>query len=160
MTATLIDGKALAARVRKQVAAEVTALAPPGLATVLVGDDPASAIYVRNKRAQCVEAGMRDIHRHLPEDITQDVAISEIDKLAADAEVTGILVQSPVPPHLDPAALIGRMPAGAAEMSKIVRIIEYAFDYRDAVSGTRVHIGGPNTPARARERPPIQPPGG
>jgi len=111
VTATLIDGRALAARVREQVAAEVTALAPPGLATVLVGDDPASAIYVRNKRAQCVEAGMRDIHRHLPGDITQDAAIAEIDKLAADAEVTGILVQLPLPPHLNPAALIDRIPA-------------------------------------------------
>ena len=53
----MIDGRALAARVREQVAAEVTVLAPPGLATVLIGDDPASAIYVRNKRAQCAEAG-------------------------------------------------------------------------------------------------------
>jgi methylenetetrahydrofolate dehydrogenase (NADP+) / methenyltetrahydrofolate cyclohydrolase len=110
VTATLIDGKALAARIREQVKAEVNALAPPGLATVLVGDDPASAIYVSNKRALCVKAGMRDIHRHLPGDITQDAAIAEIDKLAADPEVTGILVQLPVPPHLDPAALIDRIP--------------------------------------------------
>jgi len=110
VTATLIDGKALAARIRERVTAEVSLLAPSGLATVLVGDDPASAIYVSNKRALCVKAGMRDIHRHLPGDITQDAAIAEIDKLAADPEVTGILVQLPLPPHLDAEALIDRIP--------------------------------------------------
>jgi len=110
VTATLIDGKALAARIRERVTAEVSLLAPSGLATVLVGDDPASAIYVSNKRALCVKAGMRDIHRHLPGDITQDAAVAEIDKLAADPEVTGILVQLPLPPHLDAEALIDRIP--------------------------------------------------
>jgi methylenetetrahydrofolate dehydrogenase (NADP+) / methenyltetrahydrofolate cyclohydrolase len=73
VTAVLIDGAAVAANVCKQVAEDVAALVtPPGLATVLVGDDPASGIYVRNKRKRCVESGMRDMHRHLPVDIAQD----------------------------------------------------------------------------------------
>jgi methylenetetrahydrofolate dehydrogenase (NADP+)/methenyltetrahydrofolate cyclohydrolase len=111
VTATLIDGTSVAERVRKKVAADVAGLgASPGLATVLVGDDPASAIYVRNKRKRCVEGGLRDVHRHLPGDITQDAAVAEIDELAADPAVTGILVQLPLPPHLDTAALIERIP--------------------------------------------------
>ncbi|WP_343940051.1 bifunctional 5,10-methylenetetrahydrofolate dehydrogenase/5,10-methenyltetrahydrofolate cyclohydrolase, partial [Pseudonocardia zijingensis] len=83
---------------------------PPGLATVLVGDDPASAIYVRNKRRQCVEVGMRDLHRHLPGDVTQAGAAAVLDELAADPAVTGILLQLPLPPHLDAAALVDRIP--------------------------------------------------
>ncbi|PXY37087.1 bifunctional 5,10-methylene-tetrahydrofolate dehydrogenase/5,10-methylene-tetrahydrofolate cyclohydrolase [Prauserella coralliicola] len=113
MTATLIDGKAVATRVREEVARDVAALpAQPGLATVLVGDDPASAIYVRNKRRQCVEAGIRDLHRHLPGDITQDAATAVVDELGADPAVTGILLQLPLPHHLDAATLIDRIPPG------------------------------------------------
>jgi methylenetetrahydrofolate dehydrogenase (NADP+)/methenyltetrahydrofolate cyclohydrolase len=112
VTAVLIDGTAVAARIRRQVTADVARLAsPPSLATVLVGEDPASAVYVRNKRKRCVEAGMRDVHRHLPGDITQDAALAVIDQLASDSNVTGILVQLPLPPHLDAAALIDRIPA-------------------------------------------------
>jgi methylenetetrahydrofolate dehydrogenase (NADP+)/methenyltetrahydrofolate cyclohydrolase len=95
------------------VAREVAELrAPPGLATVLVGDDPASAIYVRNKRKQCIDAGMRDLHRHLSADITQEQAVAVIDELAADSEVTGILLQLPLPSHLAASALIERIPPG------------------------------------------------
>jgi methylenetetrahydrofolate dehydrogenase (NADP+) / methenyltetrahydrofolate cyclohydrolase len=113
MTATLIDGRAVAARVRKEVARDVAALpAPPGLATIIIGDDPASTIYVRNKRRQCVEAGMRDLHRPLPGDISQAHATAVIDELAADPAVTAILVQLPLPPHLDAVALIDRIPPG------------------------------------------------
>jgi methylenetetrahydrofolate dehydrogenase (NADP+)/methenyltetrahydrofolate cyclohydrolase len=112
MTAIIIDGAAVAARICKQVAADVADLpTPPGLATVLVGEDPASAIYVRNKRKRCVEAGMRDMHRHLPDDVSQDAAVAVIDELASDSDVTGILVQLPLPPHLNAAALIDRIPA-------------------------------------------------
>jgi methylenetetrahydrofolate dehydrogenase (NADP+)/methenyltetrahydrofolate cyclohydrolase len=111
MSSKMIDGTAIADRVRKEVTAEVAALTtPPGLATVLVGDDPASAIYVRNKRKRCIEAGMHDLHRHLPADITQDAAADVIDELAVDPAVTGILLQLPLPPHLDAAALIDRIP--------------------------------------------------
>jgi len=110
MTATVIDGKAVAASVRENVAREVAELpVPPGLATVLVGDDAASAVYVRNKRRQCVAAGMRDLHRHLPADISQHALAAVIDELNADATVTGILLQLPLPAHLDTAALIARI---------------------------------------------------
>lgn len=111
MSARLIDGAAVARRVREEVARDVAGLAePPGLATVLVGDDPASAIYVRNKRRRCGEAGIRDLHRHLPGDVTQAQAAAVLDEVAADPAVTGILLQLPVPSHLDAPALIDRIP--------------------------------------------------
>jgi len=113
----VIDGKAVARRVRARVAAEVAAAFPdpataPGLATVLVGDDPASAVYVANKRRAVREAGMRDLHRSLPADVTQSQVAAVIDELVADPGVSGILLQLPLPPGLDPAALIDRIPAG------------------------------------------------
>jgi methylenetetrahydrofolate dehydrogenase (NADP+)/methenyltetrahydrofolate cyclohydrolase len=111
MTARLIDGALVAEKIRKQVASDIAGLAtPPGLATILIGDDPASAIYVRNKRKRCVEAGMRDMHQHLAANITHSAAVEVVDNLAADRNVTGILVQLPLPPHLDAAALIDRIP--------------------------------------------------
>jgi methylenetetrahydrofolate dehydrogenase (NADP+)/methenyltetrahydrofolate cyclohydrolase len=110
VAATIIDGKAVAVEVRDEVARDVAALAtPPELATLLVGDDEASAIYVANKRRQCVKARTRDLHRHLPADIGQDELGAMIDELSADPGVTGILLQSPLPPHLDAAALIARI---------------------------------------------------
>lgn len=116
MTARLMDGKAVARTVRDEVAADVSALVAsgrpaPGLATVLVGDDPASEVYVRNKRRQCTEAGMADLHRHLPADITQSALEAVLDELAADSAVSGILLQLPVPKHLDTTALLARIPA-------------------------------------------------
>lgn len=111
MSAVLIDGKAAAAELRAEVAAEVAALPrAPGLATLLVGDDPASQIYVRNKRRLCVEAGMRDLHRHVPGDVSQGELAGIIDELADDAEVTGILLQLPLPGQLDANALLARIP--------------------------------------------------
>jgi methylenetetrahydrofolate dehydrogenase (NADP+)/methenyltetrahydrofolate cyclohydrolase len=111
VSARLVDGAAVARRVREEVARDVAGLPePPGLATVLVGDDPASAIYVRSKRRRCVEAGIRDLHRHLPGDVTQARAAAVVDELAADPAVTGILLQLPLPRHLDAAALIDRIP--------------------------------------------------
>ena len=110
MPALIIDGKAAAAELRERVASDVAQLPePPGLATVLVGDDPASAVYVANKRKQCVRAGMRDLHRHLPADIGAVELAAVIDELNADPEVTGILLQLPLPPHLDAAALVARI---------------------------------------------------
>ncbi|MBY6679221.1 bifunctional methylenetetrahydrofolate dehydrogenase/methenyltetrahydrofolate cyclohydrolase FolD [Rhodococcus sp. BP-332] len=116
MTARLMDGKAVARTVRDEVAADVSTLVAsgrpaPGLATVLVGDDPASEVYVRNKRRQCTEAGMADLHRHLPADITQSALEAVLDELAADPAVSGILLQLPVPKHLDTTALLARIPA-------------------------------------------------
>ncbi|MBO0872519.1 MAG: bifunctional methylenetetrahydrofolate dehydrogenase/methenyltetrahydrofolate cyclohydrolase FolD [Pseudonocardia sp.] len=108
--AVIIDGKAEAAALREEVAKEVASLrVPPGLATLLVGDDPASELYVRSKRRQCTGAGMRDLHRHLPADIEQARLAAVIDELNADPSVTGILLQLPLPAHLDAAALIARI---------------------------------------------------
>jgi methylenetetrahydrofolate dehydrogenase (NADP+)/methenyltetrahydrofolate cyclohydrolase len=112
MTATIIDGKSVAARVRADVARDVAELAeragrPPGLATILVGDDPASEIYVRNKRKACVEAGIEDYHQHLPEDSSHEQVADLIERCNEDAGVSGILLQLPVPAHLHGAALTG-----------------------------------------------------
>jgi methylenetetrahydrofolate dehydrogenase (NADP+) / methenyltetrahydrofolate cyclohydrolase len=113
MSATVIDGKAVARKVRERVAHQVAELPKaPGLATVLVGDDPASAIYVNSKRKRCTEAGMRDLHQHLPGDISQEKLGAVIDELNADTEVTGILLQLPLPNHLDSPALIARIDPG------------------------------------------------
>jgi methylenetetrahydrofolate dehydrogenase (NADP+) / methenyltetrahydrofolate cyclohydrolase len=110
MAATLIDGKATAQDVRAGVAREVAALveetgAAPGLATILVGKDPASAIYVANKRKACAEAGIADLHRHLPADASADEIATLIEQLNADPACNGILLQRPLPGGLDDAAL-------------------------------------------------------
>ncbi len=112
MSATIIDGKAIAARVRADVARDVAELTqqtgrPPGLATILVGDDPASAIYVANKRRACAEAGIADHHRHLAADATPEDVAELVRACNRDPEVTGILLQLPVPPPLDGASLTG-----------------------------------------------------
>jgi methylenetetrahydrofolate dehydrogenase (NADP+)/methenyltetrahydrofolate cyclohydrolase len=116
MTAQVIDGTAVARRVREDVAKGVEQLVaaggtPPGLATVLIGDDPASEVYVRNKRKLSAAAGMQDLHRHLPGDVDQASAAALIDELAADPAVSGILLQLPTPKHLDSEALLARIPA-------------------------------------------------
>jgi methylenetetrahydrofolate dehydrogenase (NADP+) / methenyltetrahydrofolate cyclohydrolase len=104
--ATIIDGKAFAARVRGQVATHVTRLrdehgVTPGLAVVLVGEDPASQVYVRNKHAATVEAGMSSFEHRLPADTDEDTLLALIHRLNADPLVNGILVQLPLPAHLD-----------------------------------------------------------
>ena len=104
--ATIIDGKAFAANVRAQVAAHVTALKAdhgitPGLAVVLVGEDPASQVYVRSKGKQTVEAGMKSVEEKLPADTSQDDLLAVINRLNADDSIHGILVQLPLPDHLD-----------------------------------------------------------
>jgi methylenetetrahydrofolate dehydrogenase (NADP+)/methenyltetrahydrofolate cyclohydrolase len=116
VTARLIDGTAVARKVREDVARGVEKLladggVAPGLATVLIGDDPASEVYVRNKRRLSTECGMQDLHRHLPGDVDQETAAALVDELAADPAVSGILLQLPMPKHLDSDALIGRIPA-------------------------------------------------
>jgi methylenetetrahydrofolate dehydrogenase (NADP+)/methenyltetrahydrofolate cyclohydrolase len=116
VTARSIDGTAVARKVREDVARGVEKLladggVAPGLATVLIGDDPASEVYVRSKRRLCVEAGMQDLHRHLPGDVDQETVAALIDELAADPAVSGILLQLPTPKHLDSDALIARIPA-------------------------------------------------
>jgi methylenetetrahydrofolate dehydrogenase (NADP+) / methenyltetrahydrofolate cyclohydrolase len=99
--ATLMDGRALAARIRGEVADEVAALGHVGLATVLVGDDPASDVYIRSKHAAATEAGIdaRDIR--LPADTSEDDVLALVAELNADDDVDGILVQLPLPGHMD-----------------------------------------------------------
>ena len=107
MAARIIDGKAVAARVRERVRSEVAALTtPPGLATILVGDDPASAVYVRMKREDSAEVGI-DSHHHEPGgDVSQEDLAALIEALNADERVHGILLQLPLPDHLDQDPLI------------------------------------------------------
>ena len=113
---TIIDGKKIARQVRERVAAAVAASVPgpgaaPGLATILVGEDPASAVYVASKRRAVREAGMLDQHRSMPAESTQEEVAAVIDGLAADPAVSGILLQLPLPKGLDSALLIERIPA-------------------------------------------------
>ncbi len=112
--ALVLDGRAVADRVRREVAAGVASFREkegraPGLATVLIGDDPASAVYVANKHKACEEAGMRSFHNDLPGDVSRDAALALIDDLNADPAVDGILCQLPVPEQLRAAELTGRI---------------------------------------------------
>jgi methylenetetrahydrofolate dehydrogenase (NADP+)/methenyltetrahydrofolate cyclohydrolase len=112
MAATIIDGKAIAARVRGEVAAEVEQFVrevgrSPGLATVLVGDDPASAVYVGGKQRACREVGMVAFDERLPAGASFADIAEELERLNADSSVHGILLQLPLPAHLDGPALTG-----------------------------------------------------
>ncbi len=109
-SANVIDGKAVAARVRERVAGEVAELTAatgvrPGLATVLVGDDPASAIYVRRKREACAEVGIDSFHHEPPADVPQAELAGLLRGLNEDPAVHGILLQLPLPDHLDADAM-------------------------------------------------------
>jgi len=109
VTARIIDGKAIAAQVRSEVGERVAALkqrgVTPGLAAVLIGDDPASKIYVDGKQRDCAEAGIESERFELPDDITQEKLIAEVQRLNEDPAVHGILVQLPLPPQIDVLAL-------------------------------------------------------
>jgi methylenetetrahydrofolate dehydrogenase (NADP+)/methenyltetrahydrofolate cyclohydrolase len=110
MTAQLIDGKEIARQVRAEVAQEVAAWVAaghpqPGLATVLVGEDPASAVYVANKQRACAEAGVAGFDHRLPHDTPHDEVARLLAELNADARVSGILLQLPTPPQVDGPAL-------------------------------------------------------
>ena len=108
VAARIIDGKAVAAAVRERVRAEVAELpSPPGLATILVGDDPASAVYVRMKREDSAEVGIDSYHHEPGGDVGQDELAALIASLNADERVHGILLQLPLPGHLDQGPLIG-----------------------------------------------------
>jgi methylenetetrahydrofolate dehydrogenase (NADP+)/methenyltetrahydrofolate cyclohydrolase len=107
MTATLIDGKAHAQALRDKVAAGVARLErAPGLAVVLVGEDPASGVYVRAKGKACREAGMLSFEHRLPAETTQEALLDLVRQLNEDAVVDGILVQLPLPDHIDTNAVI------------------------------------------------------
>lgn len=111
MTARLIDGNALAQRIRGEVAARAAALrgqgTPPGLAVVLVGDDPASAIYVKHKVKDCEAAGLHSVLEKHDAGISEQALLARLSALNADPAIHGILVQMPLPKHIDPHRVIG-----------------------------------------------------
>ena len=117
MAAQIIDGKAIAARVREDVARDVEAFAQefggdrPGLATILVGDDPASAVYVANKQKACKEVGMQTFHFPLAPSASREEVVDVITRLNLREDVSGILCQLPVPEHLDGVELTGMIDA-------------------------------------------------
>ena len=111
MSATIIDGKAIAAELRGRIAGEVARLKAahgimPGLAVVLVGKNPASEVYVRNKSKAVTDAGMNPVDRYLPESVSEAELLALIDALNADPAVNGILVQLPLPPQIDSQKVI------------------------------------------------------
>ncbi len=112
--AQIIDGKARAKEIRKSLKGRVQAFEeaaghPPGLGVILVGEDPASAVYVRNKERACARTGIRSFHHQLPIDATQQQVEQLIDQLNDDPEVHGILLQLPLPAGLDPDPLLLRI---------------------------------------------------
>jgi methylenetetrahydrofolate dehydrogenase (NADP+) / methenyltetrahydrofolate cyclohydrolase len=114
MTAQIIDGRAVSASIRQQLEQEIqTAVAagkrPPGLAVIQVGSDPASSIYVGNKRKTCAALGIHSVSKDFDENISQQTLDDLIDELNADDRIDGILVQSPLPPHLSMESVIERI---------------------------------------------------
>ncbi len=114
MTAKIIDGKAIAERIRAQIAAEVqqrveSGLSRPGLATVLVGDNPASQIYVRMKHKACEQVGINSFGYEIPADASQEEVEALVERLNADPAIHGILVQLPLPAGLDEEKVLGRI---------------------------------------------------
>ena len=111
MTATIIDGKSLSQSIRENIKQQIAervarGLNSPGLATILVGNNPASRTYVRNKHRACEDVGIRNISHELPEETSQEDLEALIKKLNDDPEVTGILLQLPLPRHLDEESLL------------------------------------------------------
>ena len=112
MSATILDGAALAKQIRAEVAADVGAMSgrvKPGLAVVIVGEDPASQVYVRSKGKATIEAGMHSETIQFPASITQDELLATVDRLNADTAIHGILVQLPLPKHIDAEAVLLRI---------------------------------------------------
>ncbi|HYD74176.1 MAG TPA: tetrahydrofolate dehydrogenase/cyclohydrolase catalytic domain-containing protein, partial [Candidatus Binatia bacterium] len=110
MSGRIIDGKAIAAGVRADVAAAVKQLpAQPALAVVLVGDDPASQVYVASKGKATIQAGMRSVEIKLPKEITETDLIARVDALSRDPEIDGILVQLPLPKHISEASVLAAL---------------------------------------------------
>lgn len=114
MSARIIDGKAVAAAVRSRVAGETASFEAehgraPLLVTVIVGDDPASEVYVKGKHRACEEVGMRSLHHGLPAETTEDELLELVGALGRDPDVDGILVQLPVPEHIDPDRVVAAL---------------------------------------------------
>lgn len=117
MTAQLIDGKRIASDIRRELRQRIETrqkdgLRAPGLAVVMIGDHAASTVYVRNKRLACAEIGIHDISHDLPASTTQTQLLALIDELNRDPTVDGILVQLPLPAHIDQSAIIERIAPG------------------------------------------------
>ena len=107
MSAALLDGKALSARMRGRLGQEAAALPrQPGLAVILVGDNPASAVYVRNKEKDCAQCGVRCLNHHLPAETTQQELLALVEDMNRREDVDGILVQLPLPEGLDSRAVL------------------------------------------------------
>jgi methylenetetrahydrofolate dehydrogenase (NADP+) / methenyltetrahydrofolate cyclohydrolase len=113
VSARILDGTAIAKAIRQEVAAEVSRLRSkgrkPGLAAVLVGEDPASAVYVRSKGKACEEAGMHSVTIRLPADTPEADLLDTVDRLNADPEINGILVQLPLPKHINSEKVLRRI---------------------------------------------------
>ena len=113
MTARVLDGTAIAQTIRAEVAAQVATLSArgqkPGLAAVLVGEDPASAVYVRSKGKACEEAGMHSVTLRLPANTTEAELLETVDRLNADQQIHGILVQLPLPKHINSERVLRRI---------------------------------------------------
>jgi len=128
MPAQLIDGKALSQSLRQRVGERAKVLAaagrPPGLAVILVGDDPASSVYVRNKVQACADHGLYSVLERHPATLSQDELLARVTAFNADARIHGLLVQMPLPRHIDPQAVIA------------------AIDPRKDVDGFGVHAAG------------------
>lgn len=111
MPAQILDGKTLAQKILSELSEKIeqTRLIkgrPPGLAVLMVGDNPASAVYVRNKERSCLNVGMSSSGRHFPHDVEQSIVIDEIERLNQDPNVDGILLQLPVPDHLNATEIL------------------------------------------------------
>ena len=115
MTATLIDGNALAKSIRAEVAQRAAALAarghPPGLAVILVGEDPASQVYVKHKVKDCQDSGLRSVLERYDASMTEAALLARVEALNADASIDGILVQLPLPRHIDAGKVIDAISA-------------------------------------------------
>jgi len=161
MAVTLMDGTALAAKVRARVQEEVAELGELGLATVLVGDDPASQIYIRLKHKAAEEVGIRPIDRRLPADTPEEDVLELVAELNEDDEVDGILVQTPLPDHIDEGRVMraldpikdvdGLHPFNAGQLffgrqtlvgATPVGIMELLDEYRVPVAGARAVVVG------------------
>lgn len=136
--AILIDGKKTSAKVREEIRRETEELIKntgvrPGLAVILVGDDPASAIYVRNKKKGCEEVGFLSREYRLPAETTEEELLSLIDTLNQDKEIHGILVQLPVPKHISDKKVIARIDpkkdVDAFSFENVGRIMTGEFDF-------------------------------
>ncbi|MBO7404929.1 MAG: bifunctional methylenetetrahydrofolate dehydrogenase/methenyltetrahydrofolate cyclohydrolase FolD [Clostridia bacterium] len=115
MAARIIDGKRISAAVREEIKNRAAALTErtgivPGLAVIIVGENPASQVYVRNKKKACEEAGFHSVVIEMPEDTAQDALLSKIEELKADPRIHGILVQLPLPSQIDEQAVIAAIP--------------------------------------------------